>query len=433
MSETQAATEELRRALAAEEGGKRWLKRLAVAGTILVLVGAGIGWRVTHRPPPPAKYRTSTLAVEDIAEKVQATGAVQPVLQVTVGAQVTGVVRAVPRRLQLGREEGRGPRDHRPRDLHDAGELAGSQPDGAARPEESAKAAIESARANRDLSKVVLERTQRLLSDKLASQSDLDTAKGTYDANAAIYDQSVAALAGQRAQVMAQTSQLRQTNANLGYTKIYSPVDGVVVTRAIDPGATVVGSFQAPILFTIAQDLRKMRVLADVDEADVGKLKEGMESDAVVDAFPGETFHGVVQQVRFSPNTVSGVVTYSAVIEVANPDTKLRPGMTATVTIRSREVKQAKGIPNSALRYKPSPPKGPDDKPLPEAPKPPLAKGQGRVYVMTSEKPGDEKAEERVIAIGITDGLNTEIMPGALPDGTKVVTDENDDKKKSMF
>ncbi len=433
MSETQAATEELRRALAAEEGGKRWLRRLAVAGSVIVVVGAGIGWRVTHRPAPPPKYRTSTLATEDIAEKVQATGAVQPVLQVSVGAQVTGVVKQVLVDFNTVVHKGDvlaviDPEVYTTQVTSQEANLMAQRAQ-----EDNARAAIETARANRDLAKAVLTRTQRLFADKLASQGDLDTAKGTFDANTALYDQSIAALAGQKAQVMAQTSQLRQVNANLGYTKIYAPVDGVVVTRSIDPGATVIGSFQAPVLFVIAQDLSKMRVLADVDEADVGKLKEGMDADAVVDAFPGETFHGVVGQVRFSPNTVSGVVTYSAVIDVANPDSKLRPGMTATVTIRTREVKQAKGIPNSALRYKPTPPKGPDDKPIPQPPQPPLAKGQGRVWVMTSEKPGDEKAEERLIAIGITDGLNTEVQPGALPDGTKVVTDENDEKKKKLF
>ncbi len=137
--------------------------------------------------------------------------------------------------------------------------------------------------------------------------------------------------------------------------------------------------------------------------------------------------------MRFSPNTVSGVVTYSAVIEVANPETKLRPGMTATVTIRTREVKAAQGIPNAALRYKPTPPKGPDDKPIPQPPLPALAKGQGRVYLLTSDKPGDEKSEERLIPIGITDGLNTEVIAGGLPEGAKVVTDENDEKKKKLF
>ena len=409
------------------------LKRLAIAGSIIVVVGAGIGWRVTHRPAPPAKYRTATLTTEDIAEKVQATGAVQPVLQINVGAQVTGVVKQVLVDFNSVVHKGDvlaviDPAVYTTQVNSQEANVMAQRAQ-----EDSAKAAIESARANMELAKVVLARTGRLFADKLASQSDLDTAKGSYDAQKAAYDQSLAALQNQRAQVMAQTSQLRQVNANLGYTKIYAPVDGVVVTRSIDPGATVVGSFQAPVLFVIAQDLRKMRVLADVDEADVGKLKEGMEAEAVVDAFPGETFHGLVQQVRFSPNTVSGVVTYSAIIEVGNPDAKLRPGMTATVTIRTREVKGAQGIPNAALRYKPTPPKGPDDKPIAQPPLPALAKGQGRVYLLTSDKPGDEKSEERIIPIGITDGLNTVVLAGGLPDGAKVVTDENDDKKKKLF
>src|SRR5262249_6498328 len=154
-------------------------------------------------------------------------------------------------------------------------------------------------------------------------------------------------------------------------------------------------------------------------------------AEAVVDAFPGETFHGVVQQVRYSPNSVQGVVTYSAVIEVANPEEKLRPGMTATVTIKTREVKGALRLPNAALRYKPSPPMGPNGKPIPQPPEPPLAKGQGRVFVLVNEKAGEEKVEQKTIGIGITDGINTELMAGALPSGAKVVTDETDtDEKK---
>src|SRR5262249_12987553 len=150
-------------------------------------------------------------------------------------------------------------------------------------------------------------------------------------------------------------------------------------------------------------------VLADVDEADVGKLKENMDADAVVDAFPGESFHGVVQQVRYSPNTVQGVVTYSAVIEVDNPEEKLRPGMTATVTIRTREGKGAVRIPSAALRYKPPPPMGPNGKPVPQPPEPPLPKGQGRVFVLLSDKPGEEKEEQRIVGVGITDGINSEL------------------------
>jgi HlyD family secretion protein len=233
-----------------------------------------------------------------------------------------------------------------------------------------------------------------------------------------------------RSGIGSQQAQLNQMTTNLGYTKIYSPVDGVVVTRSIDPGATVVASFQAPVLFVIAQDLRKMRVLADVDEADVGKLAEKMEADCVVDAFPGESFHGIVSQLRFSPNTVQGVVTYSAIVEVDNPEEKLRPGMTATVTIKTHESRGAARLPNSALRYHPTPPEGPDGKPVPQPPEAPLAKGKGRVFLLTSEKPGDEKEAAKVISIGITDGLFTEVTEGSLAIGTKVVTDQLDDEKK---
>ena len=141
-----------------------------------------------------------------------------------------------------------------------------------------------------------------------------------------------------------------------------------------------------------------MRVLADVDEADVGRLAEKMQADAVVDAFPGESFHGVVSQLRFSPNTVQGVVTYSAVVEVANPDEKLRPGMTATVTIRTHEAKGVLRVPNAALRYKPTPPTGPNGKPVPQPLEAPLQKGTGRVYVLTSDKPGDEKDESKIVS-----------------------------------
>ena len=159
-----------------------------------------------------------------------------------------------------------------------------------------------------------------------------------------------------------------------------------------------------------------------------------MDAEAVVDAFPGESFRGKVEQVRYSPNNVQGVVTYSAVVEVENPDEKLRPGMTATVTIKTREVKGALRVPNAALRYKPTPPMGPNGKPIPAPPEAPLAKGNGRVYVITNEKLGEEKSEARVVQIGITDGLTTEVT-GGLPATTKVVTDEVDDpdKKKKMF
>jgi HlyD family secretion protein len=422
MSEPAAITEDVRRALAAEEGGRRWLRRLAALGVVAALIGGGLVFRAKNRPPPPARYVTTTPNVGDVAEKVQATGAVQPVLQVNVGSQVNGRVAKVNVDFNSVVKKG---------DL-----LCEIDPIqyGALVTQASAQVAaqranLESSKANAAAAKVAFERTQRLFQQNLASKGELDTVQGQFEV-------AKAQVSAAEAQIAAIQAQLSQSQTNVGWTKIYSPVDGVVVSRTIDPGATVVASFQAPVLFIIAQDLRKMRVMADVDEADVGKLKEGMEADAVVDAFPGESFHGTVEQVRYSPNNVQGVVTYSAVVQVDNPDEKLRPGMTATVTIKTHEVKAALRVPNAALRYKPTPPMGPNGKPVPQAPEPPLAKGTGRVYVVTSEKLGDEKSEPRIVQIGVTDGLTTEIQ-GGLPAGTKIVTDEIDDaekkKKGKMF
>jgi HlyD family secretion protein len=434
MADTSAVTEELRRALSAEEGGRRWIRRGIIAGSIVLAIGAGLVWRAKHRPAPPAKYVTAVVSTGEVVEKVQATGAVQPLLQVNVGAQVNGRVTRVLVDFNSVVKQGDVLAEIDPSIYGTQVSAQRSNLLAQRATFQQVKAQSETAKAHMETARVALERVKRLYEQSLASKGDLDTARGAYDANKASYEATIAASESAQAAMGAQQAQLNQMTTNLGYTKIYAPVDGVVVTRSIDPGATVVASFQAPVLFVIAQDLKKMRVLADVDEADVGKLKDGMEADAVVDAFPGESFHGIVQQVRFSPNTVQGVVTYSAVIEVANTEEKLRPGMTATVTIKTREVKSALRIPNAALRYRPTPSKGPDGKPILPPPDPPLAKGSGRVYVLVSDKPGEEKDEARVVPIGITDGLNTELLPGALPDGVKIVTDETDSKeKKGLF
>jgi HlyD family secretion protein len=430
MTETIADPEDLRRALDGAEGGRKWLRRGAILGGVALLIGAGVVYRVTHRPPPPAKYITAKVATGDVIEQVQATGAVQPLLQVNVGAQVNGRVTDVLVDFNSTVKKGDvlAIIDPSIYDTQVSAQRANLLSQRAQM--EQARAQMASAAANADTLKVAFDRVKRLYEAGLASKGDLDTAKGQYDAAKATYDANAANLSSAQAGIGAQQAQLTQMTTNLGYTKIYSPVDGTVVTRSIDPGATVVASFQAPVLFVIAQDLRKMRVMADVDEADVGRLAEKMQADAVVDAFPGESFHGVVEQVRFSPNTVQGVVTYSAVVQVENPDEKLRPGMTATVTIRTKEAKGVPRIPNSALRYKPTPPDGPNGKPVVPPPEPPLAKGIGKVYLLTSDKPGDEKEEAKLVHIGVTDGIFTQLTGDELPVDTKVVIDEMDDDKK---
>lgn len=418
MTERAAITQDVRRALAAEEGGRRWLRRVAALGVVAVLVGGGLAYRAKNKPVPPPRYVTAAPTTGDVAEKVQATGAVQPVLQVNVGSQVNGRIAKVYVDFNSVVKKGDLLAEIDPIQY-------GQQANQVSAQIGAQKASVESSKANAEMARVTYERNKRLYEQGLASKGELDTSYGQYEVSKAT------ALAAE-AQISTIQAQLQQSQTNVGWTKIYSPVDGVVVNRSIDPGATVVASFQAPVLFVIAQDLRRMRVMADVDEADVGKLKEGMEAEAVVDAFPGESFKGSVQQVRYSPTTTAGVVTYSAVVEVENPDEKLRPGMTATVTIKTKEVKATLRVPNAALRYKPSPPMGPNGKPVPQPPEPPLTKGNGRVWVLVNEKPGDEKTEQKTISIGITDGINTEVT-GGIPASVKLVTDETDDpaaKKK---
>ncbi|HEY1959755.1 MAG TPA: efflux RND transporter periplasmic adaptor subunit [Polyangiaceae bacterium] len=410
------AADDLRKALAAEEGGRLWLRRVAIFGGIAAVVAAGLGWRATHQPPAPSKFVTQTVTVGDVIEKVQATGAVQPLLQVNVGAQVNGRVTEVDVDFNSVVKKGQVLAVIDPT-------LYGQQVTQAQANLSAQRAQLDSAKATLETARINYDRLQKLYAQNLSSRADVDAAKGQYDIG-------LAGVASAKAAIAATDAQLSQSMTNVTFTKIYSPVDGIVVTRSIDPGATVVASFQSPVLFVIAQDLKKMRVLADIDEADVGKLRENMEAEAVVDAFPGETFKGIVEQVRYSPNNVSGVVTYSAVVDVDNPESKLRPGMTATVTIKTREAKGVPRVPNSALRFKPTPESGPDGGAITPPPESPLGKGQGRVHLLVSDKPGDEKDEERIVSIGVTDGIFTELTDKALPVGTKIVTDELDQKKK---
>jgi HlyD family secretion protein len=437
MVDTSAVTEELKTALAAQEGARRWVGRIALAGGVALALAGGVAWNAKHRPPAAPRFLVAEATIGDVVERVQATGTVQPLLQVNVGAQVNGRVTQVLVDFNSVVKKGDvlaeiDPLIYGTQVNAQAANLASQRAQ-----LEQAKASAASSKAQALTARAAYDRTQRLFEQNLASHADLDTAKGNFEAAAAQYDAALASIDAQTATINAQKAQLSQSTANLGYTKIYSPVDGIVVTRGIDPGATVVASFQAPVLFVIAKDLRKMRVLADVDEADVGKVQDGMPADCVVDAFPGDLFHGKVSQIRYSPNNVSGVVTYSAVVDVDNPDELLRPGMTTTITVRTHEAHGVIRVPNAALRYKPSVPLGADGKPIAQPPDAPLAKGRAHIWVIASEKPGDEKDEMHTISVGITDGIYTEVTERSLAAGAKVVTDETDTedlkKKKKGF
>ncbi|AKV01689.1 Macrolide-specific efflux protein MacA [Labilithrix luteola] len=210
----------------------------------------------------------------------------------------------------------------------------------------SAKAGVARAEAQEKDATLVLARTKALFEQTLASAADLQTAETNVNVMKAATDVAKASLAQAGAS-------LHQAQVNLSYTDIFSPIDGTVISRSVDIGQTVAASLQAPVLFTIAEDLRKMQVHTSVAEGDVGRLQSGMDATFTVDAFPGQTFKGKVGQIRNAAQTVQNVVTYDAVIDVDNNDLRLRPGMTATVTILYAERDDVIAVPNSALRFRP--------------------------------------------------------------------------------
>jgi len=401
---------ELNRELAAVEGGRKWLKRLLAVLVLAALVAAGVVYRIKTAPPPPARYVMAEVTTGDVVETVQSTGQVKPRSEVQVGAQVSGRLTKVYVDFNSRVKAGDVLAEIDPT-------LFSAQVQGTRAQQAGAIAQVKQAQANLANRRAQLDRARQLVAQGLASQADLDSASASYDVG-------IAEVAGAQAQVAQATAQIQSGQANLDWTRIFSPIDGVVINRAVDPGQTVQASFQAPVLFVIANDLAKMRIFADIDEADVGKVRETMPAEISVDAFPGESFAGKVEQVRFSPVSSSGVVTYAAVIDVDNPELKLRPGMTASVSVRSGEAKGAKRLPNAALRFKPSPPLDDRGKPIPQEPLPRLPKGKGRIYVMVDETRGSEKVEARVVDIGVTDGIYT-VLTSDIGD-VKVVKDETD-------
>jgi HlyD family secretion protein len=258
---------------------------------------------------------------------------------------------------------------------------------------------LASAKANVTLKGQNLQRKKALLPLKAASQLDLD--------------QAVAELAQSEATVVIQGAALETAKANLDYCKITAPVDGIVISRKVDLGQTVIAAMSTPVLFTIAQDIRKMNISATISEADIGQVKEGQPVDFTVDAFPDDVFHGIVTQVRMAPTTTQNVVTYETLISVDNPEKKLFPGMTTDVSIPVAERKNVLRIPNTALRFTP-----PDDAKFEQTPPAKLARNERLVY-----SPGSNSLTLKpvIVKAGITDGIATEVLDG-FKEGGLVIT-----------
>src|SRR5947209_1684242 len=386
---------------------EKHLRKIALIALLVAACG--------RKQAPP--YRTDAVTRGPVSEVVNATGDVSAIVTVNVGSQVSGIIDKlyVDFNSKVKKDQLLATLDPR---------LFQAQLEKAEASLASANANVEKAQAAYADSVRIATRQQELRKQGLISQADLDTALATRDQNAA-------GLSASKATVLQAKADRDMAATNLAFTRIASPIDGIVVSRSVDVGQTVAAAFQAPTLFLIANDLTKMQILANIDEADVGKVHPGLEAKFTVDAYPGETFSGVIRDVRQAPTMIQNVVTYPAVIDAPNPDRKLRQGMTTSVTITTARKDDVLRVPNVALRWTP------EDAALQEATPqrhgvPPQARttsaaargtrdgGQqpgraGRIYKLENGKPVPV-----FVRLGFSDGQRTELIEG-LADGDRVI------------
>jgi len=388
---------------------KKWWVLAAIAA-VVVLTAAALLRRGEH-----VQYLASAVTRGDIRDAVEATGIVNAVVNVQVGSQVSGTIAKLNADFNSHVKKGDVIALIDPQLLQ--GTLLQTTADLA-----NARANVVAAKANLTKSQAALVRAkadyQRAVSmteKSIGTQQALDQAKADFDSAKAAVDASAAAVVQAEAQVRQKEAAVEVARTNLAYTVIKSPIDGTVVARNVDVGQTVAASLQAPTIFTIAQDLSKMYVYAKVDESDVGRIRSGQQVTFKVDAFPKDVFHGAVAQIRMNPTTVQNVVTYDAVVEFANADLKLFPGMTAYVTIPVASASNALRLPNSALHFKPPV----EASAVAESPR----REPKRLESATVWKLRPDGSIEPVdVALGITDHTFTEVKSGGLQAGDEVVT-----------
>ena len=326
---------------------RKWL----ILAAVVVLVGLFVALGLNR--DTQAQHFTAKVERGDIHDVVEATGTINSVITVQVGSQVSGTIAKLNADFNSRVYKG---------DivaLIDPALFKGALLQATA-DLENAKANVVAARANLEKAKAALVQTKAdydravgLTKEGVTSQQQLDLAKSNFDAANASVGAAEANITQADAQVSQKAAAVTVAQTNLDYTVIRSPIDGTVVARNVDVGQTVAASLQAPTIFTIAQDLTKMWVYAKTDEADVDNIKVGKTVTFKVDALPKQTFQGAVSQIRMNPTTVQSVVTYDTIIEFANPELKLFPGMTAYVTIPVATAQNVLKLPNTALRYKP--------------------------------------------------------------------------------
>ena len=373
--------------------------RLVLAGLALVVLIAAASFYV-WRADRPTAYVTAAVTRGPLTVTVNATGTLQPRDQVDVGAEISGRVNEV--RVDYNDPVKKGQ------------VLAIINTDQIRAQLAQAQAALNANRAsvvnNEATVRETLDhrnRARALLARGGISAQDVETAE-------AAYDRAVASVAKAKADVENAAAQVAMFQTQLGKAQVRSPIDGVVLDRKISPGQTVAATFQTPVLFTLASDLSMMQLAVDVDEADIGIVKEGQAAIFSVDAYPQRRFDARLISLRNSPKSANGVVTYQGVLTVDNSAMLLRPGLTATVDILVSETKDALLVPNGALRFTPA---------AKDASVPPLQAARngelmGRVWVLEGNRP-----VPRDLRIGRNDGRNTEVLSGDLKAGEPIITD----------
>lgn len=361
---------------------------VSIVAVIVVL------WFIFGRKSNSTNYivETATATRGDVSEAVTATGTIEPVTKVDVGTQVSGIIdklyadyNSVVTKGQLIAEMDK---------VTLQSELTSQQ------------ATYDGAKAEYEYQEKNYLRNKALHEKQLISDTEFEESTYNYAKAKSAYESSEANLA--------------KAKRNLAYATITSPIDGVVISRAVEEGQTVAAGFETPTLFTIAADLTQMQVIADVDEADIGGVKEGQRVEFTVDAYPNDTFEGTVTQVRLEATEESNVVTYEVVISAHNPDLKLKPGLTANVTIYIAERRNVINIPLKALRFVPDPPSG--KAPAAESQPQPQPQKSGNDSIKTIWVQENNTWKPRQVKVGMDNGVNVEICEG-LNEGEVVAID----------
>lgn len=384
-------------------------KIIIIAIIIVAAAGLFLALRSNGSEEPPIKYITVPVEKGTLKAEINSTGTLRPVVEVLVGTQVSGTIRELYADFETKVTKGQ--------------LIALIDPDKFEAKVNQARADIESAKASLRKAEVTLvdelrtlKRKEMLIEGGSISQSEFDTAKTKADA-------ATAEVGVERARVAQMEAKLQEAALDLKYTRIVAPVNGVVTSRTGDVGQTVTASFQTPVLFKIAEDLKRMQVLTNVDEADVGRVRDGQKAEFTVPAFPDQVFTASVSQIRNEPVVEQNVVTYIVVLDVDNDDLKLRPGMTANVQILLSEVKDAIMVPDQAFRFTPSAGEpGAAAKNMP-----PLKATQRRVWKL--ERGNNLKGI--AVKVGIAGTERVQIFSDQLKEGDKVVVEEIQSKAKT--